>query len=102
MRTLTFFIAAIAYFFYKFLPPTQERNILVLVETQGVYIDSLSQLTGLKTAFKVVTNVDYYIFGDDMRVNIEKRVRNYQYLNITLITYFIFIDKLKYHEFCNV
>ena len=76
MRRFTFFIAAIAYFFYKFLSPTQERNILVLVETQGVYTNSIPQLSGLKTAFKVVTNVDHYIFGDDMRLNIEKRVRN--------------------------
>lgn len=74
MAKLAIFIVAIAYFSYKFLPPFQERNVLVLVETQGTYIDSLSKITGLKAAFQVRKNFDGLVFGDDKREKIEKRV----------------------------
>ena len=74
MAKVAIFIVAIAYFCYKFLPPLQERNVLVLVETQGTYIDSLSKIKGLKAAFQVCKNFDGLVFGDDKREKIEKRV----------------------------
>ena len=73
------FVVAIAYFSLRYLPPLSERNVLVMVETQGLYIDSLSNITGLKAAFQVRKNFDEYVLGDKKREEIEKRVR---YLNV--------------------
>ena len=73
------FVVAIAYFSLRYLPPWSERNVLVMVETQGLYIDSLSNITGLKAAFQVRKSFDEYVLGDKKREEIEKRVR---YLNV--------------------
>ena len=73
------FVIAIAYFSLRYLPPWSERNVLVMVETQGLYIDSLSNITGLKAAFQVRKSYDEYVLGDQKREEIEKRVC---YLNV--------------------
>jgi len=67
------FVVAIAYFSLRYLPPLSERNVLVMVETQGLYIDSLSNITGLKAAFQVRKSFDEYVLGDKKREEIEKR-----------------------------
>ena len=63
-----------AYIAYKVLPPIQEKNALVLVETQGLYIDKLSGVSGLKAAFRVLKNFDDSILDVEKKSVVEKRV----------------------------
>ena len=46
MRNIYIFVLFIAYFAYKYLPPTEEKNNLVLIETKGLYHDELSKIKG--------------------------------------------------------
>ena len=46
MRNIYIFVLFIAYFAYKYLPPTEEKNNLVLIETKGLYHDELSNIKG--------------------------------------------------------
>ena len=46
MRNIYIFVLFIAYFAYKYLPPAEENNNLVLVETKGLYHDELSKIKG--------------------------------------------------------
>ena len=64
------------YIAYKVIPPIQEKNALVLVETQGLYIDKLSGVSGLKAAFRVLKNFDDSILGVENKSVVEKRVGN--------------------------
>ena len=75
MAKFAIFVVAIAYLCYKFLPPLRVRNALVLVETQGLYVEELPKLQGLKAAFRVLKNFDDFIFEDSNQDNIEKRVK---------------------------
>ena len=63
-----------AYIAYKFLPPIQEKNALVLVETQGLYIDKLSAVSGLKAAFRILKTFDDSILDVEKKNVVEKRV----------------------------
>ena len=74
MAKFAIFVVAIAYLSYKFLPPLRVRNALVLVETQGLYVEELPKLQGLTAAFRVLKNFDDFIFEDSNKDNIEKRV----------------------------
>ena len=74
MARLAIFVLFAAYFAYKFLPPIQEKNALVLVETQGLYIDKLSGVSGLKAAFRVLKNFDDSILDVEKKGIVEKRV----------------------------
>ena len=60
MRNIYIFVLFIAYFAYKYLPPTEEKNNLVLVETKnnlvlvetkGLYHDELSKIKGTVNIF---------------------------------------------------
>ena len=75
MARLAIFIVAVAWFGLRYLPPITERNVLVLVETKGLYMDALSNITGLKAAFQVRKNLDEYVLEDNKQEKIEKRVR---------------------------
>ena len=75
MSRIAIFLVFAAYFAFRFLPPLSEKNVLVLVETQGLYVDKLSKVLGLKAAFRVFKNFDDSILGEDMKVKIESRVR---------------------------
>ena len=46
MRNIFILVLFIAYFAYKYLPPTEEKNNLVLIETKGLYHDELSKIKG--------------------------------------------------------
>ena len=46
MWNIYIFVLFIAYFAYKYLPPTEEKNNLVLIETKGLYHDELSKIKG--------------------------------------------------------
>ena len=74
MVRLAIFALFVAYAAYKFLPPIQEKNALVLVETQGLYIDKLSGVSGLKAAFRVLKNFDDSILDVEKKSVVEKRV----------------------------
>ena len=74
MVRLAIFALFAAYIAYKFLPPIQEKNALVLVETQGLYIDKLSSVSGLKAAFRVLKNFDDSILDVEKNSVVEKRV----------------------------
>ena len=74
MAKFAIFIVALAWFSFRFFPTISEKNVLVLVETKGLYLDSLSNITGLKAAFQVRKNFDDLFLGADKLEKIEERV----------------------------
>ena len=74
MAKLAIFIVALAWFSFRFFPTISEKNVLVLVETKGLYLDSLSNITGLKAAFQVRKNFDDLVLGADKLEKLEERV----------------------------
>ena len=74
MQRFGLLVVALAYLGYRYLPPYKEKNVLVLVETKGMYIDSLPKVEGLKGAFRVLTNFDDVILKGDKNEKIEGRV----------------------------
>ena len=80
MRKVAIFLVIVACLCHKFFPSLQERMVLVLVETEDQYNDSISQIQGLKVILEIVKNIDDFIFEDNMKEKIESRVQIDKYL----------------------
>ena len=74
MQRSAIILLGIAYFGYKYLPSREEKNVLVLVETKGLYGDELPKIKGLKAAFRVLQNLDASILKDGKTAKVESRV----------------------------
>ena len=74
MQRSAIILLGIAYFGYKYLPSREEKNVLALVETKGLYSDELPKIKGLKAAFRVLENLDDSILNDDKKEKVESRV----------------------------
>ena len=80
MRKVAIFLVIVACLCHKFFPSLQERMVLVLVETEDQYNNSISQIQGLKVILEIVKNIDDFIFEDNMKEKIESRVQIDKYL----------------------
>ena len=74
MQRFVILVRILAFFGYRYLPPLTERDVLVLVETKGMYVEKLPKVEGLKSAFRVLRNFDDFILKDDKKAEIEGRV----------------------------
>ena len=84
MARLAIFVVAVAYLCYKFLPPLKVNNALVLVETQGLYVEDLPKLQGLTAAFRVLKNFDDLVLEDDKKEGVAKRVKAAKFIYIDI------------------
>ena len=75
MRKVAIFLVIVACLCHKFFPSLQERMVLVLVETEDQYNNSISKIQGLKVILEIVKNIDDFIFEDNMKEKIESRVQ---------------------------
>ena len=80
MRKVAIFLVIVACLCHKFFPSLQERMVLVLVETEDQYNNSISKIQGLKVILEIVKNIDDFIFEDNMKEKIESRVQIDKYL----------------------
>ena len=61
---------------YRWLPPLRQKNVLVLVETKGMYSDKLHQVKGLKAAFRIIENMDGHMAEAGKKEETEAKVNS--------------------------